>query len=141
MALRFICFNPSLHVFRGYVVFSLALFCLLSLAHSALAQTSNIALQQARITIKPVFLPLKRSYLYTSWCLNALEDLNVMNKDARRSWVSQLSYNNCGEEMTLETMDKGEQRFCAYVLHKLCFYTFMGFKKNTIRNLNVSKHL
>ncbi len=88
--------------------------------------SSNIPLQQARITIKPIFRPLKRSYWYTSCCLNVLEDLN---KDAGRSWVSQLSYNNWGEEMTLEIMDKGEQRLCAYALHKLWFYTVMGFKK------------
>jgi len=62
-----------------------------------------------------------------------------MNKDAGRSSVSQLSYNNWREEMTFENMDKGEQRICAYALHKLSFCTFMGSK--TVCNSNVSEHL
>lgn len=120
ISLSLICFNPSLNVFSRLccLLYGFVLppqFSLFGFSSAVRPFSSDISLQQARITIKPVFLTSETSYWYTSWCLSALEGLNVMNKDAGRSWVSQLSYNNWREEMTLEIMDKGEQGLYALI--------------------------
>lgn len=128
ISLSLFCFNPSLNVFSRLccLLYGFVLppqFSLFGFSSAVRPFSSNISLQQARITIKPVFLTSETSYWYTSSCLNALEGLNVVNKDAGRSWVSQLSYNNWRGN---DIRDHGQRRagtVCACMLFTNSVFT------------------